>query len=74
MPGHAARLWGPAGAAWVGALVHSCQPPTRLHSALQIKPHAFYGAQLGRFTLRDEGRTIAIGKVLKIPKRGALAE
>lgn len=24
--------------------------------------------QLGRFTLRDEGRTIAIGKVTKIPK------
>ena len=23
---------------------------------------------LGRFTLRDEGRTIAIGKVLKLPK------
>jgi peptide chain release factor subunit 3 len=22
--------------------------------------------QLGRFTLRDEGRTIAVGKVLKI--------
>eukprot|EP00890_Picochlorum_soloecismus_P006149 jgi/Picsp_1/6535/NSC_03878-R1_g1 to s phase transition protein len=26
--------------------------------------------QLGRFTLRDEGRTIAIGKVTKIPKKG----
>jgi hypothetical protein len=26
--------------------------------------------QLGRFTLRDEGKTIAIGKVLRIPKRG----
>lgn len=25
-------------------------------------------AALGRFTLRDEGRTIAIGKVLKVPK------
>jgi peptide chain release factor subunit 3 len=25
--------------------------------------------QLGRFTLRDEGRTIAIGKVTKIPKK-----
>lgn len=24
--------------------------------------------QLGRFTLRDEGRTIAIGKVIKLPK------
>lgn len=24
--------------------------------------------QLGRFTLRDEGRTIAIGKITKIPK------
>ena len=24
--------------------------------------------QLGRFTLRDEGRTIAIGKVTKLPK------
>ncbi len=23
---------------------------------------------LGRFTLRDEGRTIAIGKVIKLPK------
>jgi translation elongation factor EF-1alpha len=30
--------------------------------------------QLGRFTLRDEGRTIAIGKVLKIPKKSATAE
>lgn len=27
-------------------------------------------AQLGRFTLRDEGRTIAIGKVIKLPKSG----
>lgn len=27
--------------------------------------------QLGRFTLRDEGRTIAIGKVTKIPKKGS---
>ncbi len=27
-------------------------------------------AQLGRFTLRDEGKTIAIGKVLRVPKRG----
>lgn len=26
--------------------------------------------QLGRFTLRDEGKTIAIGKVLRVPKRG----
>ena len=24
--------------------------------------------QLGRFTLRDEGRTIAIGKIVKLPK------
>ena len=24
--------------------------------------------QLGRFTLRDEGKTIAIGKVIKLPK------
>jgi peptide chain release factor subunit 3 len=24
--------------------------------------------QLGRFTLRDEGRTIAIGKITKLPK------
>lgn len=24
--------------------------------------------QLGRFTLRDEGRTIAIGKIIKLPK------
>jgi len=24
--------------------------------------------QLGRFTLRDEGQTIAIGKVTKLPK------
>lgn len=30
--------------------------------------------QLGRFTLRDEGKTIAIGKVLRIPRgRGAAA-
>jgi len=26
--------------------------------------------QLGRFTLRDEGRTIAIGKVLRLPTKG----
>ncbi len=25
-------------------------------------------AQLGRFTLRDEGRTIAIGKITKLPR------
>ncbi len=25
-------------------------------------------ASMGRFTLRDEGRTIAIGKVIKLPK------
>ena len=25
-------------------------------------------AQLGRFTLRDEGRTIAIGKIIRLPK------
>jgi len=25
-------------------------------------------AAMGRFTLRDEGRTIAIGKVTKLPK------
>lgn len=34
--------------------------------------------QLGRFTLRDEGRTIAIGKILRVPKKSsstiALAE
>ncbi len=29
--------------------------------------------QLGRFTLRDEGRTIAIGKVMRLPKAGAKA-
>jgi translation elongation factor EF-1alpha len=28
---------------------------------------------LGRFTLRDEGKTIAIGKVLRVPKRGGAA-
>jgi peptide chain release factor subunit 3 len=27
--------------------------------------------QLGRFTLRDEGRTIAIGKVTRVPKKGS---
>jgi len=27
-------------------------------------------AQLGRFTLRDEGRTIAIGKITELPKEG----
>jgi len=26
--------------------------------------------QLGRFTLRDEGRTIAIGKITELPKEG----
>ena len=25
-------------------------------------------AQLGRFTMRDEGKTVAIGKVVKLPK------
>ena len=25
--------------------------------------------QLGRFTLRDEGRTIAIGKIIRVPKK-----
>lgn len=30
--------------------------------------------QLGRFTLRDEGRTIAIGKIIRVPKKqGAVA-
>ena len=28
-------------------------------------------SQLGRFTLRDEGRTIAIGKVTKLPPKTA---
>merc|ERR1712066_133552 len=33
---------------------------------------AFTGVQqLGRFTLRDEGRTIAIGKITELPKDGA---
>jgi peptide chain release factor subunit 3 len=33
---------------------------------------AFDGVpQLGRFTLRDEGRTIAIGKVTRVPRKGA---
>ena len=27
-------------------------------------------AAMGRFTLRDEGRTIAIGKVTRVPKKG----
>lgn len=27
--------------------------------------------QLGRFTLRDEGKTVAIGKVTRVPKKGA---
>lgn len=32
---------------------------------------AFTGcSQLGRFTLRDEGRTIAIGKIIELPKTG----
>lgn len=30
--------------------------------------------QLGRFTLRDEGRTIAIGKVMAIEKPGGASE
>ena len=29
--------------------------------------------QLGRFTLRDEGRTIAIGKIIRVPKRQGAA-
>lgn len=29
--------------------------------------------QLGRFTLRDEGRTIAIGKVTRVPKKGVVS-
>ena len=28
-------------------------------------------AAMGRFTLRDEGRTIAIGKIIKLPKPGS---
>lgn len=30
--------------------------------------------QLGRFTLRDEGKTIAIGKVLRVPRKGGASE
>ena len=29
--------------------------------------------QLGRFTLRDEGRTIAIGKIIRVPKKQGAA-
>ncbi|KAJ1846997.1 translation termination factor GTPase eRF3, partial [Coemansia sp. RSA 486] len=29
--------------------------------------------QLGRFTLRDKGNTIAVGKILRIAKPGAAA-
>lgn len=29
--------------------------------------------QLGRFTLRDEGRTIAIGKIIRVPKKQGTA-
>ena len=46
-----------------------CGSPTRLcpppHPTPPRSP-----LQLGRFTLRDEGKTIAIGKVLRVPKRG----
>ena len=34
-------------------------PPPHTHTDLPA---------MGRFTLRDEGRTIAIGKVTKLPK------
>jgi len=36
----------------------------------QTSPYALFQdlAAMGRFTLRDEGRTIAIGKVTKLPK------
>ncbi|KAG5722096.1 hypothetical protein E4T56_gene693, partial [Termitomyces sp. T112] len=30
--------------------------------------------QLGRFTLRDEGRTIAIGKITKLVESGTILE
>jgi len=36
---------------------------------------SFVGCQgLGRFTLRDEGRTIAIGKITELPKEEEAAE
>ena len=40
-------------------------PPSSPHPTPPRSP-----LQLGRFTLRDEGKTIAIGKVLRVPKRG----
>ena len=51
---------------------HACAPrltPAPVPAALCARR-----LQLGRFTLRDEGRTIAIGKVLKIPKKKAGGE
>ena len=52
-------------------------PRARVHHHLHARPihppnHVSL-AQLGRFTLRDEGKTVAIGKVLKVPKRGSTA-
>lgn len=40
-----------------------------IKTARTIACDSFQGvAQLGRFTLRDEGRTIAIGKIIELPK------
>ena len=50
------------------ALLRSCMSVSALTCALVPLNHP--PAQLGRFTLRDEGKTIAIGKVLRVPKRG----
>jgi len=30
--------------------------------------------QLGRFTLRDEGKTVAIGKIVSFPKTGTSSQ
>ena len=39
----------------------------RIKRTIALEKYEVMG-QLGRFTLRDEGRTIAIGEVLKLPK------
>lgn len=45
-----------------------CTVRLQVPRSLCVEAYADF-PQLGRFTLRDEGRTIAIGKVLKVIKR-----
>ena len=55
-----------AGKLLLGTWLKTIPLPAPLPACLRL--------QLGRFTLRDEGKTIAIGKVLRVPKRGGAAQ